>query len=839
MGDDTWMSVFPDCFHPNMTFPYDSFNVEDLHSVDEGVIRHLFPLLEDETKPFDFLIGHFLGVDHVGHRVGPDHPSMKLKLGQMNDVLTRVVELLDDETILMVLGDHGMDRSGDHGGDGELETSAGVWIYSKGPPISSNIVIPPVIGPQVTFPGAFTPHRYIQQIDLVPTLSLLLGLPIPFNNLGSVIPELFWRDPSGTLYDRALAINARQVNEYLDKYRASPSGGELDEGWPMLQGSWAAVESASANDAGMIALHEHIRLALSVCRSMWAQFDVVVMNLGLALLGLGVIATWALYEILDTTRVDWDAWLYNILAKLLHSTSTGAVIGLVSAIPLRRFIPGLRFFESMFLGALVVSSLVFIVPALHKFSLYKLRLGAFPLILILHSIAFTSNSFTFWEDRIVLFLLMSSIVPSVLKAISAPTPRLRNRILRFSLLFAVCVRLMATSTICREEQQPYCDVTFFSSSTVPSPPLLALILALPTAIALPYAIQRFLRISKSDRGTAAFFLPWLLRSALCGGSLYWLLEWAEVHDILGAQWSSVLRALRTVLARLSMGSMTIGGFVCWWYAPTCLEVSVDVNASANGAAPEKQVTIIGFANSYGSPYLVFWTIPLGLLFTVTQPTGQLVLCLAAVALLAHLEVIDSVRDVEGIHAVLASSMPSAALDPDLLQSSTPTLKFSDVVPLALLGLHTFYGTGHQSTISSIQWKSAFVLSPTVTYPLSPLTVIINFFGSFFLFALAVPLLELWNRPPIPPTNVRGTATRAALAFTLYYACLLLGTATSAAVLRRHLMVWKVFAPRFMSAVAELLIVDLAVVVGVWIGVERVVARIEALFKGLEGRVQKA
>src|SRR5882757_8063805 len=100
MGDDTWMTVFPESFEQNMTFPYDSFNVEDLHTVDEGVVRHLFPLLQEVTKSWDFLIGHCLGVDHVGHRVGPDHPTMRTKLEQMNDVLTHVVEMLDDETLL-------------------------------------------------------------------------------------------------------------------------------------------------------------------------------------------------------------------------------------------------------------------------------------------------------------------------------------------------------------------------------------------------------------------------------------------------------------------------------------------------------------------------------------------------------------------------------------------------------------------------------------------------------------------------------------------------------------------------------------------------------------------
>ena len=36
MGDDTWMTVFPTSFDPNMTHPFDSFNVEDLHTVDEA-----------------------------------------------------------------------------------------------------------------------------------------------------------------------------------------------------------------------------------------------------------------------------------------------------------------------------------------------------------------------------------------------------------------------------------------------------------------------------------------------------------------------------------------------------------------------------------------------------------------------------------------------------------------------------------------------------------------------------------------------------------------------------------------------------------------------------------
>jgi hypothetical protein len=39
----------------------------------------------------------------------------------------------------------------------------------------------------------------VAQVDLVPTLSLLLGTPIPFANLGFVIPELFSHMPRRSL----------------------------------------------------------------------------------------------------------------------------------------------------------------------------------------------------------------------------------------------------------------------------------------------------------------------------------------------------------------------------------------------------------------------------------------------------------------------------------------------------------------------------------------------------------------------------------------------------------------------------------------------------------------
>ena len=83
MGDDTWNDLFPNTFHRAYFYP--SLDFKDLHKVDNGVLEHLEPELQ--KLDWDVLIGHFLGVDHSGHRFGPYHAEMTAKLKQMDNVI--------------------------------------------------------------------------------------------------------------------------------------------------------------------------------------------------------------------------------------------------------------------------------------------------------------------------------------------------------------------------------------------------------------------------------------------------------------------------------------------------------------------------------------------------------------------------------------------------------------------------------------------------------------------------------------------------------------------------------------------------------------------------------
>ncbi|KAF8960011.1 alkaline-phosphatase-like protein [Flammula alnicola] len=810
MGDNTWMSVFPEEFTPNVTFPYDSLNVEDLHTVDKGVIAHLFPLLGDKSKPFDLLIGHFLGMDHVGHRIGPDHPRMKAKLEQMNEVLRRVVQLLDDETLLVVLGDHGMDNLGNHCGDTVLETSSALWIYSKGPPLmQTSTPIPSGLLEYEIFPGTTVPHRHIQQIDLVPTISLILGLPIPFNNLGSIIPETFWRGHNGEHLAQALDINGAQVKRYLNAYRSSPAGHELDHVWDVLQSSWVNAQSSSATShSGLVQRFNYNRVALAACRKIWAQFNLVSMGFGLGLLGLGVGSAWSAYSGIANAKDGWEGWLSSQHTVSLCGGVVGAVVGIVA-----RYILGIGNISWALLFIPFTFCVTFIIRSPPRITLDAFKLT--PYLLMLHSATFSSPSLAVWEDRLVVFLLFACVIPHVFTGLTVQSSPLRSRILGFSLLFAVCVKLMSVSTVCREEQQPSCHVTFFGTST--SPPITALILAVPVAFALPLAILRFLKISGSDAGLTRPFLPLILTPSLVGGAGYWIMEWADSASVLGDEWCPTLRLARTWLARSAFTLAFIIGSALWWLSPLCLDVKV-----VNDPKP-RRVTVVGLPNAYGSSYLLFLMISFALLYLTIQLAGQLVLALAAVAVLAYLELLDSVREAKAKATKFVLTTSLTTNNPPAIPYQSLPLQFSNTLVFPLLGILAFYGTGHQPTISSLQLKSAFLLHPTVVYPFSRITLVINSLGSFFVMAMAAPLVAIWGHAPTSqssaPTRrylVRNI-TLAALGVIIYYSTLLFGIAVGATMLRHHPLVWKILAPRYVAGAVEMIVVDVALLIGVGAG----------------------
>ncbi|TVU28907.1 hypothetical protein EJB05_20445 [Eragrostis curvula] len=175
LGDETWIKLFPTLFYRQDGVS--SFYVRDTVGVDLNVSRHLE--FELAAKDWNVLILHYLGLDHVGHIGGRRSVLMTQKMKEMDDVIRRVhaASLQDtDKTLLVVVSDHGMTEGGNHGGSSYEETdSLALFI---GHSVERSDCLP-------------YDQNEALQVDVAPTLALLFGVPIPKNNIGVLLPELF------------------------------------------------------------------------------------------------------------------------------------------------------------------------------------------------------------------------------------------------------------------------------------------------------------------------------------------------------------------------------------------------------------------------------------------------------------------------------------------------------------------------------------------------------------------------------------------------------------------------------------------------------------------------
>ena len=674
VGDDTWQALFPDIFEPHLNFPFESLNVWDLDTVDDGVYHHLFD--NDHAflrhQDWDVVIAHALGLDHSGHRYGPDHPETTRKLLQMDQWIEQIIETLDEDTVFIVMGDHGMNAEGDHGGDSYDELNAALFMYTK----------------QSIFQGGTpTDDPGVCQIDLVPTLSLLLGLPIPFNNLGSPIAQAFAVNPV-TSMEKATQMTTDVLNKYIDTY-----------------GMVAPVDRSNQL--------EWQREVLRQFEKQWAQYDLPSIVFGCAIMsstmvlssliyasGSSSIATFSMSSFVTALLIASIIFLHNTLSVLyLLVTSLTAVFTAFLAYSHRQYSPH---------------------PSI-KVQYFNIS------IVILHTAIFASNSFTIHEDKIALLLANTLTLHLLIKAISLKQYEKAGKLA----LVMVLSRIATTIRLCREEQGSTCVSTF----TRPNVFLVAASILVASAL---YLIRQYSELRKSGNltGHMQVCLGGFGLSAVLI-SIYWTLDLLD-FDI----------ATRLLLARTIL-SLILAQFLAWIVMP--LPVSFKFTDT---------LTVLGGRTLRSAAHFQGILPLLSLLVFLGRSYGSASLCV----LLLQISLLDQ----------------------------------NLVLMLELAMLH-FFSTGHQMTLPAIQWDLAFLVSKRITV-LSPAFIVVNAFSGVLMVALHVPLFRKDNKADdILPS----------LGLQTLFSAITCSTMIFAGHFRRHLMVWKIFAPRFMTASLMLLVLDLA------------------------------
>ncbi|KAG8502900.1 hypothetical protein CXB51_000523 [Gossypium anomalum] len=336
MGDDTWTQLFPN--HFNKSYPYPSFNVKDLNTVDNGCIEHLLPSLYQQD--WDVLIAHFLGVDHAGHIHGVDSTPMIEKLEQYNAVLEKVIKELQNQSgpgklhensLLLVMGDHGQTLNGDHGGGSpeEVETSIFAMSFKDLPSLPSEF------DSSSCEPSKNICISSIPQLDFAVTVSSLLGVPFPFGSIGRVNPELYalavctwnldddktWNNQDQTKleewfqnYANVLCINSWQItlassNKGIrldiaaassvigfsseDLFRISDLYSKADENWSYTK-NLLSYKNGSSNTSlpvlkrQIVAYSNFLSYVAELARSKWTEFNLKMMGTGIGIMLLSL-----------------------------------------------------------------------------------------------------------------------------------------------------------------------------------------------------------------------------------------------------------------------------------------------------------------------------------------------------------------------------------------------------------------------------------------------------------------------------------------------------------------------------------------------------------------------
>lgn len=743
VGDDTWQALFPDSFAPDLNHPFESLNVWDLDTVDDGVHHHLFEAEEaffaQSVRPrWDVLIAHALGLDHAGHRYGPDHAETTRKLQQMNDWVQEIMSSIDDSTLLVIMGDHGMNPQGDHGGDSVEELEAALFMYAK----------------TDAFQCQHDALMEVAQIDFVSTFALLMGLSVPFNNLGAPIPHAFPHD-SSVPYSTALQSTTDQIENYINRYS------ELSASTKQSIDNINERHSESRTRSGLWQ-----KDVLRLFRHQWAQYH-------LPSIAYGLIQMLTIFILLTGSLLFPEHDLLQYSPSILLLEQLYSLLMLRTLLPLSYLLSGLL----LSVGALILWYLSFDARNLvvkhwtWRFQDYPALLG-----LVMHSATFASNSFTIHEDRISLFILCTLLTSLMLGILgSDQSPRSKSGHLSMIVGVGILARVAASIRLCREEQIGSCTSNFYQLSAWITQPCNAVV-SISATIYLKLLASDTSNLTRGTRRWVdfGFALPQLF------SWIFWLLD----H-------SDVLPRVRMFIGRVIL-IVGIGQLVGWYWL----------------ALPVSFAITQGTLHAQGSGnYRAISTLQLILpMLSILTFLGRSAGSLSLTILLLQLTLLTTLH---------ASAQWNGSKDSGFLVT---------MICVELMFLH-FFSTGHQMALPFIQWDLAFLASSRIIYPLSPLLILGNAFGSFCIVALWIPVLTQYMRrssalvesttpETVPPSEAISTSSNTArmfLSIMLALTLITFSTMLFATHFRRHLMVWKIFAPRFMTAGLILLITDLVFV----------------------------
>lgn len=319
----------------------------------------------------------------------------------------------------------------------------------------------------------------VKQVDIVPTLSSILGIPIPFSNLGSVIinalPTNVLSSPDWKESLFFLWANVEQLNSYIKQYSESSDTflsndlHEFYDRYNILKAQLPTISNSNEFSEFLRQASDYMKYLREMCEKSWIQFDSLSMTRGLLIMFL---VTSFLFMISDGIPFKK---LTEFISQPLIKIGYGLLIITFASLIMCSFAGFLNFsieniyfivgiLSTVILAGLVLLNWVTISTKWYYSSHFRSWVDVITRIILLCSICTVfSNSFVVEEGTVFLFLSISLLFLTIAQIYKL------NMILEKSLLILVSVtcvllRLSLIYTRCREEQQ-WCFSSKLSSGS--------------------------------------------------------------------------------------------------------------------------------------------------------------------------------------------------------------------------------------------------------------------------------------------------------------------------------------------------------------------------------------
>jgi phosphatidylinositol glycan class O len=368
--------------------------------------------------------------------------------------------------------------TGDHGGDSDAEVTAAMFVFSQRPLLSTEI-----------FPHSDT----VNQVDLVPTLSTILGLPIPYANLGTVILEALpsLNEGKDILSDWKFALktlwkNVQQTMEYTRQYSKKTNQfsqeklSSVQTTYTMLKESIKSVSTLEDFLNFSSRVKGYLSLVRQMCEEVWVQFDAVLMYNGLLLTFVSVFFIFFLVDVIPGDQ----------LSEILSGTFQYIVFGCLVFTALGTFICYLvnlvdnieiSLYFSTGISSMIIIAVVIIRSwvAISSHWQNQIKSSDWPsvigrVLLVLSLCGLFSNSYVVEEARVLSYFLLTVawlLVYHFKPSKPEPAGRIKTsekqstswynktlltplklKLFMFVTLLSVLVRLSQYYWLCREEQ---------------------------------------------------------------------------------------------------------------------------------------------------------------------------------------------------------------------------------------------------------------------------------------------------------------------------------------------------------------------------------------------------